>query len=135
MNLNPDRIDLLDAETYLRVLIAVAKADRSNGAQEEEYIGTRARRLGIELQPLWRSTEKEFTADLPRVSRQTALVLIKDCINLASLDRNYTLFEKSKIYELAERLGIPRSDVERVREWVEANHQLLLKWEQIVQED
>ena len=73
MNLNPDRIDLLDAETYLRVLTAVAKADRSTGAQEEEYIGTRASRLGIELQPLWRGTEKEFTADLPRVSRQTAL--------------------------------------------------------------
>jgi hypothetical protein len=135
MELNWDRISQQDGEQYLRILISVAKSDPENGPKELAFIKHRAVQLGLDAQSLWASTDRHFSIPPRQVSRRTALVAIKDCIHMASLNHDFALFEKSKIYELAEKIGIPRSDVERVRQWVESLLRLHAEWDQIVSEE
>ena len=35
-----------DSETYIKILIAIAKADKDNGPREFEYVRKQAQRLG-----------------------------------------------------------------------------------------
>lgn len=135
MELNWDCISHQDAESYLRILISVAKSDPKNGPQELAFIKHRADQLGLDGQSLWADTDPHFTIEPKQISRHTALMAIKDCIHLASIDHDYALFEKAKIYELAETMGVPRRDLERIRQWVKQLLRLHAEWDQIVSQE
>lgn len=125
--------DDFDPETYLRLLVAVCKSDPDNGPPEYRYVAEMARRLGRDVVPLWNDTPKSYRIDdRPRVSRLTALLVVKDAIMLATLDGNFSLGEKERVYTWAERLDLPRSAVARVEAWVDAYHRLRAEWEEIV---
>jgi hypothetical protein len=112
--------------------VAITKADRNNGVPEIRYVKNQADRLGIDFHELWQATDKSFSIDRLKVSRLTALVILKDCIVLATLDRSYSLPEKEKVYTYAEKLDIPRSDVDRVEEWLKEYNRLHERWHQLV---
>ena len=101
-----------DPETYIKILIAIAKADKDNGPREFDYVRKQARRLGADYDGFLASTEKTFDIKKQRVSRLTALVVLRDAITIASMDRNFSLPEREKVYTFAEKLDISRNDVD-----------------------
>ncbi len=121
-----------DSEIYIKVLIAIAKADRNNGPPEFEYIRKKAQRLGVDYEQFLASTEKTFEINKQRVSRIMALLILKDAIMIASMDRNFSLPEREKVYTLAGKLDIPRNDVDYLEEWVKAYRALGERWKGLV---
>jgi uncharacterized tellurite resistance protein B-like protein len=128
---NADTQDF-DPRTYLRILVAIAKADKENGPPEFEYVRRQAERLGFDGEHFFRNTDKRFLIDHQAVSRLTALVILKDAIALASLDGNLSLPERMKIYTYAERLDISRNDVDELEKLLAEYRQLDSRWQQMV---
>ena len=121
-----------DPELYISLLVAIAKSDRFNGPPETEYVRNLANRLSVNFVKVWNDTGKNFS-DISRTpSRLTALLLIKDCILLASLDGNFSLDEKQRVYGFAEKMDIPRSDVDDVEAWLAEYGQLRSRWADLV---
>jgi tellurite resistance protein len=136
-----DRMDLnfvdadkqdFDPRTYLRILVAIAKADKDNGPPEFDYVRRQADRLGLESEHFFKNTDKTFLIGPQTVSRLTALVILKDAIALASLDGNLSLPERMKIYTYAEKLDISRNDVDRLEKLLDEYRQLDDRWRQLV---
>jgi tellurite resistance protein len=123
-----------DPSTYLRILVAIAKADKDNGPPEFDYVRRQAERLGLESEEFLNNTEKTFLIGHQTVSRLTALVILKDAIALASLDGNLSLPERMKIYTYAESLDISRIDVDKLEKLLDAYRQLDGRWRQLVEE-
>jgi hypothetical protein len=124
-----------DPELYIKILVAVAKADKNNGQREFEYVANQANRLGIDFTRVWDTTDKTFLISGKDVSRLTAVVIIKDCILLASLDRNFSLAERDKVYAYATKLDITRSDVDHIVEWLDDYDTLEKKWNRLITGD
>ena len=127
--------DDFDPELYVKILVAVAKADKNNGQREFDYVANQAKRLGIDFAEVWESTDKTFLISGKDVSRLTAVVIIKDCILLASLDGNFSLAERDKVYAYATKLDITRSDVDYIVEWLGDYDTLEKKWNRLVTGD
>jgi len=121
-----------DPRTYVRILVAIAKADKDNGPPEFEYVRRQAERLGLDSEHFFRNTDKGFLIERQKVGRLTALVILKDAIVLASLDDNLSLPERMKIYTYAERLDISRSDVDMLEKLIVEYRQLDIRWQQLV---
>lgn len=121
-----------DPRTYVRILVAIAKADKDNGPPEFEYVRQQADRLGLDSEHFFRSTDKSFLIERQKVSRLTALVILKDAIVLASLDDNLSLPERMKIYTYAEKLDISRNDVDLLENLIGEYRQLNHRWQQLV---
>jgi hypothetical protein len=121
-----------DSELYIKILIAITKADKNNGAPEIDFVKSKALALGIDFDKLWQTTDKTFSIQKAKVSRLTAFVILKDCIMLASLDQNYTLDEKERVFAYAEKLDIPRSDVHEISYWLKEYQSLMAQWDQMV---
>ena len=121
-----------DSETYIKVLIAIAKADKDNGPPEFEYIRKKAQRLGVDYDQFWASTEKAFEINNQRVSRITALLILKDAIMIASMDRNFSLPEREKVYTFAGKLDISRNDVDYLEDCLNEYRTLCEKWDGLV---
>ena len=124
-----------DPELYIKMLVAVAKADRNNGPKELKYVENQANRSGIDFATVWDTTDKTFSISGKEVSRLTALVIIKDCILLASIDKNFSLAEREKVYTYAAKLDIPRSDVNYIVEWLDDYNILEKKWNRLISGD
>jgi hypothetical protein len=121
-----------DPETYIRMLIAIAKADRDNGPPEYAYVRKRAERLGLDYEHFLASTKKTFATQKLSISRVTALAVLRDAITLASMDRNFTLPEREKIYTFAAKMDISRRDLEHLEEWIGEYRALREKWNELV---
>ena len=63
------------------------------------------------------------------------MVIIKDCILLASMDKNFSLAEREKVYTYAAKLDIPRSDVDYIIEWLDDYNILEKKWNRLISND
>jgi uncharacterized tellurite resistance protein B-like protein len=118
--------------TYLRILIAIAKADKDNGPPEFDYVRQQAERLGLDSSQFFKNTDKSFLIQSQAVSRLTALVILKDAIALASMDGNFSLSERMKIYAYAEKLDISRNDVDRLEQLLDEYRRLDDRWRQLV---
>ncbi len=127
--------DDFDADAYLRLLIAVAKSDPDNAAPEYDYVKRQADALGLDIVAFWNSTSRHYLLDRVSVSRLTALLIIKDCIMLASLDGHFSLGEKERVFTYAERLDLPRADVEAVSQWLKRYTELVADWNRLVMQD
>lgn len=127
--------DDFDPELYVKILVAVAKADKNNGPREFDYVANQANRLGIDFARVWDTTDKTFLISGKDVSRLTAMVIIKDCILLASLDGNFSLSERDKVYAYATKLDITRSDVDYIVEWLDDYDTLEKKWNRLITGD
>jgi uncharacterized tellurite resistance protein B-like protein len=121
-----------DPSTYLRILIAIAKADKDNGPPEFDYVRRQAERLGLDSRQFFKNTDKTFLIQSQAVSRLTALVILKDAIALASMDGNFSLSERMKIYAYAEKLDISRNDVDRLEQLLDEYRRLDGRWRQLV---
>ena len=129
--MNRDSTDF-DSETYIKILIAIAKADKDNGPREFEYIRKQALRLGIDYDRFLATTEKTFDLNKQRVSRLTALVVLKEAIMIASMDRNFSLPEREKVYTFAAKMDISRNDVDYLEKCVNEYRALCEKWDGLV---
>jgi uncharacterized tellurite resistance protein B-like protein len=121
-----------DPALYIQVLVAVAKADKDNGPREFEYVKKQAGRLGIDFKKVWNSTDRTFVINNRSLSRFTALLIIRDCILLASMDENFSLAERKNVYIYAEKLDITRSDVDSIIEWLNDSKRLENRWNKLV---
>jgi len=126
-----DTIDF-DPQTYVRILIAIAKSDPENGPNEFAYVQRQARRLGVDYQHVLDTTDKTYSINKHIVTRLTALEILKDAIMLASLDRNFSLPERQRIYTYAEKLDVARKDVDYLEMLVKEMRQLNDRWQQLV---
>jgi tellurite resistance protein len=117
-----------DSQTYVCILLAIAKADKENGPPEYAFIRRQAQRLGVDYDHFYKNTDKNFLIKKQKVSRLTALVILKDAIALASLDGNFTLPEKQRVYGFAEKLDISRNDVDELINLVSEYHRHIDKW-------
>lgn len=117
-----------DPRTYLSILIAIAKSDKGNGPPEFEFVRRQADRLGLDYDYFFKHTDKSFLISKQSISRLTALVVIKDAIMLASMDENFSLPEKQRVYEYAEKLDIAHKDVDRIEELIQDYRQLQRRW-------
>jgi hypothetical protein len=124
-----------DPRTYLSILIAIAKSDKDNGPPEFEFVRRQADRLGLDYDYFFTHTDKSFLIRKQTISRLTALVVIKDAIMLASMDENFSLPEKQRVYEYAEKLDIARKDVDRIEELIQDDRQLKRRWSDLVKEE
>ncbi len=128
---DPSKYDF-DALYYIKTLITIAKADRFNGPPEYDYVRCQAERYGIDFEPLWQTIDRGDFIKTKKVSRLTALIILKDCIYLASMDNNFSLPEKERIYAYAQQLDIPRADVDILEIWLENARELQRKWERLI---
>jgi len=129
--INRDSTDF-DSETYINILIAIAKADKDNGPREFEHIRKQAQRLGVDYKRFLASTEKTFDINKQRVSRLTALVVLKEAIMIASMDRNFSLPEREKVYTFAAKLDISRNDLDYLEKCLKEYRALREKWNGLV---
>ena len=129
--MNRDSTDF-DSETYIKILIAIAKADKDNGPREFDYIRKQALRLGVDYDRFLATTEKTFDLNKQRVSRLTALVVLKEAITIASMDRNFSLPEREKVYTFAAKMDISRNDVDYLEKCLQEYRALCEKWEGLV---
>ena len=134
MNLNfvDENARDFDPRTYLKILVAIAKSDKENGPPEFNYVRQQAERLGLDSEHFFNTTDKNYLIDRQKVTRLTALVILKDAIALASLDRNFSLPERGKVYTYAEKLDIARTDVDLLEKLIEDYRQLDDQWRQLV---
>ena len=121
-----------DPQRYIKILIAVVKADRFNGSSETAYVKNLANRLNLDFVTLWNETDRDMPLDQVKVSRVTALSILKECIKLASLDGNFTLSEKELVYSYAAKLDIPLSEVKLLEKWLEEFNKLAEKWDELI---
>ena len=121
-----------DVQTYIRMLIAIAKSDKDNGPPEYAYIRNKAIALGVDYDDFLQSTDKNYTIDKRKVSRLTALMILKDAIMLASLDRNFSLPERQRVYTYAANLDVPRKDVDDLEKLVQSYRSLNQQWQALV---
>lgn len=121
-----------DSHIYIQILLAIAKSDKDNGSPEYTFVRRQARLLGVDYEHYYKITDKDFLLTPRKVSRLTALVILKDAIALASLDGNLTLPEKQRIYTYAEKLDATRSDVDALVNMVAEYYQIIEKWRALV---
>lgn len=121
-----------DRETYLKMLITIARADKDNGPPEYRFIRRQAIQMGVNYEKVLRETDPDFDIGTHKVSRLTAMRVLKDAIMIASMDGNFTLPEKQKIYTYAERLDIPRTDVDTLEVLVGELKALDERWKELV---
>ena len=121
-----------DAATYIRILIAIAKADPDNGPQEFAFVRKMARKVGLDYEAFVDSTDKSYIPDKQNISRLTALVVMRDAIALASLDRNISLPERQRLLTYAEKLNVPRKDMDALEDLVKDQRKLTERWKHLV---
>ena len=121
-----------DVDTYARILVSIAKSDKENGPRELAYIRRQAQRLGADLDRYLQTTDKNFLIEKQKVSRLTALVILGDAIILASMDRNFSLPERQRVYTYAEKMDIARKDVDLLEALVARYRGLAEAWRQLV---
>jgi hypothetical protein len=121
-----------DARTYIRILIAIAKSDPDNGPPEFNFVRKKAIKFGIDYEEYLKSTNKSYSFNNKKVSRLTALMILRDAIALASLDKNFSLPERQRVFTYAEKLDISRTDVEKLENLVKESRQLADRWKQLV---
>jgi uncharacterized tellurite resistance protein B-like protein len=121
-----------DRETYVKMLITIARADKENGPPEYRFIRRQAIQMGVNYEKVLRETDPDFDIGTHSVSRLTAMRVLKDAIMIASMDGNFTLPEKQKIYTYAERLDIPRTDVDTLEVLVGELKALDERWKELV---
>jgi len=132
-------LSFVDADTpdfdpliYIRILVAIAKADKENGPPEFAFVRRQAERLSLDYDQLLRTTEKDFLIERQKVTRITALVVLKGAIELASMDRNFSLPEKERIYDYAAKLDIPRKDVDALEKLITDYRRIDERWRELV---
>jgi hypothetical protein len=121
-----------DPHTYIQILVAIAKADRDNGPPEYAFVRRQAQRLGLDYDAFMKTTGRDFLLERRKVSRITALVILKDAIMLASMDRNFSLPEKQRIYDYAAKLDIARKDVDALQALISEYRCLDERWRKLV---
>ena len=126
------RNTVFDRETYVKMLIAIARADKHNSLQEYRFIRKQAIQLGVNYEQVLKDTDRDFEMGTQKVSRLTALRVLKDAIMIASMDGNFTLPEKQKLYTYAEKLDIPRTDVDDLETLVGQLKELDQRWKKLV---
>ena len=123
---------VFDRETYIKILIAIARADKKNGLPEYRHIRKQAIQLGVDYESALRNTDKDYEIGTQCVSRLTALRVLKDAIIIASMDGHFSLPEKQRLYTYAEKLDIPRTDVDELEALVGQIKEIDQRWKQLV---
>jgi uncharacterized tellurite resistance protein B-like protein len=127
-----NELNAFDRETYVKMLISIARADKENGPPEYHYVRKQAIGLGVDYDRVFEKTDKDFNLGAQKVSRTIALRVLKDAIIIASMDCNFSLPEKQKVYTYAELLDIPRKDVDVLETIVQEMKDLDRRWKKLV---
>jgi len=102
----------------IKILIVNSRANKSNDNPEVMFVKMQVAQLFVDFDKLWEETDTSFPLSRHTISHYTALAIIRDCLTLVSLDKNCTIFEKSKIFEYNKKFNITRTDVSYLEEWL-----------------
>ena len=102
----------------IKILIVNSRANKSNDNPEVMFVKMQVAQLFVDFDKLWEETDTSFSLSRHTISHYTALAIIRDCLTLVSLDKNCTIFEKSKIFEYNKKFNITRTDVSYLEEWL-----------------
>ena len=128
---NADTRDF-DPRTYISMLVAIAKADKDNGQPEFDFVRRRAKSMGLDSDYFFSHIDRNFLIQRHDLTRLTALATLKDAIILGSMDGNFSLPERMKVYSYAEKLDISRSDVDTLFELIAGFRRLDHLWQELV---
>jgi tellurite resistance protein len=105
----------LDPQAFLAVLSAVARADGHVGDRERDFVKREAGLLGVDVSTVWERDEPlaQVLAETGRMSMRTREAVVRDAVLLAFIDGHYSDKERATISELATRLELDPSVVER----------------------
>lgn len=98
----------------------IAGADGNICDEEVDYLTAVAHQMGMGLDKISDVLMSVKRRD-GRVKFKTkfqGLFLIKELLQICYVDGSYTTQERAELYVLAEELGIPRNEVEKLEEWV-----------------
>ena len=126
----------MDGSKYLKTIIAVAHADGSVPEKEREFIDMQAQLLSLNPASYWDHPEPDLTfLNDANMSRQTCMTIIRDCIVLGHVDRNFDEMERAKVNDIASMLGLKTSDVQAVEEWLKELWAVMEKGTRLFQDE
>jgi len=124
----------LDGVAYLQALLSVAYADGSISIEEAQFIKEQASSLGIAINPYeYDSSLDSF--DPSSLSVVTKKLVIRDCITLACIDKNYDESERVKIFSLAQRYGLSKEFVCGIEAWLKEYWELIERGKALIEVD
>jgi hypothetical protein len=117
-NMNPN-FNNKDAIDYLKTIIAVAKADDDLNENEILFINSQAQLYGLDASTYWNNSSLDLSElHVNKFSHTIKLSIIRDCIVLGHIDRDFNDTERSKVIEIAEKMGLTSSDVDNIEIWL-----------------
>ncbi len=122
-----------EARAYLRTLLAVSASD---GISEEEmrFIEHRARIFGESVGDLIAEPTTDLEALREHCSIPARRVIVRDCINLALVDGEYTDIERAHIARICEQLDVSDELRDALESWTLEYWELIKKGDQLVRD-
>jgi len=108
-----------EKKLYLQSIVSVAESDGEISEPEREFIKLQAKFLGLENYLEILEELKIEKIKNKEISKELARLIIRDCIFLSHLDRDYSIEEKEKIRQLARSMGLNEIDVILAEEYME----------------
>lgn len=121
-----------DAVSYLQTLIAVAMSEGGMKPEEINYIELQAKLLNLDLDHMLDRPQLDLKKIAPKLSGKTKRVIIRDCITLAHMDRDYAAAERLRILGVANDLGLESKVVEQMEAWLKQYWSLLDQGERLL---
>jgi len=110
----------LERELYLRTIINVALSDGFISEEEKEFIFLQSKILNINVETLLKNPDSNLDfLKKHKLSKITAMTIIRDCIFLGHLDKNYSDSEKERVRSITKYLGLHDDEVVMVEKWME----------------
>ena len=122
-----------DATAYLKALIAVALADGGMAPEELNFIEVQAKLLAQDLDHLLQEPSQSLKAQAHRLSPKTKMIIIRDCISMAHMDKDYAASERERILEIARDLGLGPEEVIKWEDWLSDYWAILDRGDQLME--
>lgn len=105
-------------QIYIRALFDMAYSDGIADERELAYIDLQAELAGIEMPDKIPPIDDAHYSQLKNLPALLKNLLLRDAITLAYIDDDYTETEQSKLFELADRMLIPREKITQIENWL-----------------
>ena len=122
----------LDKIDYVEALIVIASADGNITHQKRDFIETQSALLGVDTTPLFEKSVGVSDLKTEGLSRVTKMSIIRDSISFAYMDGCYSQAEQEKIYKIAEKFEINKTDVDAMENWLKEYWLILDKGTQLL---
>lgn len=126
----------LEREYYMKAVVSVACSDGTIHEKEKEFVNAQAELFSIDPNPYWEKPEKDLSfLGKAEISRMNSLVIIRDCIVLGHIEKNFADTERKRVNQIAEYLKLGKSDVKAIEKWLKELWSVLEKGKTLFEEE